>query len=326
MSTLTPRLGLVKEISSENYSVNTVNNNSDKVDAAVGFEECTSSTRPSAPYNGKGIRESDTGSLLYSNGSSPASGSWKYIWNPDGPVIVGAVGSTAPLRGRTTSTIAGNRFLDARKQGEAEPGFTLDFDGKHQWGPGGSTAPDVNLYRSGANILATDDTLAVGGDLTLTGNLSVTGNGLLKPWGGVVVTTAGSLVTTSGSGESNISNLALSANGRSLVQNRFYLLCLQIEGNVADAGDQFRFRVRRDTALSGTTVGSFRWNSATVGGFNDTKFFMLPWKSPTNVSNAKLYVSVAREAGSGTMQVFGDSNTAFWVMDAGSDTAIWSTS
>jgi len=174
MSSLTTRLGLVKETTTEYYSVGTVNDNSDKVDAAVGFEACTSSTRPSAPYNGKGIRESDTGSLLYSNGSSPASGSWKYVWTADGPVIVGAVGTTAPLRGRTTSTLAGNRFLDARKDGESQPGFTLDFDGKHQWGPGGSTAPDTNLYRSAADTLRTDDNLSVGGTLTVTG--AVTGS------------------------------------------------------------------------------------------------------------------------------------------------------
>src|SRR5688572_25414929 len=106
MSTLTTRLALVKETTTENYSVATVNSNSDKVDAAVGFEQCTSSTRPSAPYNGKAIWESDTGSALYSNGSAPASGSWKYLWTPHGPVVVGAVGVTAPLRGQTTSTIA----------------------------------------------------------------------------------------------------------------------------------------------------------------------------------------------------------------------------
>jgi hypothetical protein len=172
MSTETARIALVKETTAENYSVATVNSNSDKIDAAVGFEQVTSSTRPSAPYNGKAIQESDTGAALYSNGSSPASGSWKYLWTPHGPVIVGAVGTAAPLRGRTTSTLAGNRFLDARKDGESEPGFTLDFDGKCQWGPGGSTAPDTNLYRSAANTLKTDDSLIVAGNLTVTGSLS----------------------------------------------------------------------------------------------------------------------------------------------------------
>jgi hypothetical protein len=176
MSTTTARLGLVKETTSENYSVGTVNNNSDKIDGAVGFEECTSSTRPSAPFNGKAAWESDTGSAIFSNGSSPASGSWKYLWTPHGPVIVGAVGTAAPLRGQTTSTLAGNRFLDARKQGETQPGFTLDFDGKHQWGPGGSTAPDTNLYRSAADTLKTDDNLIVAGNLSVTGTATITGS------------------------------------------------------------------------------------------------------------------------------------------------------
>jgi hypothetical protein len=183
MSTTTTRLGLVKETTAENYSVGTVNANSDKVDAAVGFEQVTSSTRPSAPFNGKGIRETDTGSVLYSNGGAPASGSWKYLWTPEGPVIVGAVGSTAPLRGETTSTLFGNRFLDARKQGETQPGFTLDFDGTQRWGPGGSTAPDVNLFRAAADTLRTDDHLVVGGSLNAVGaaafNGSITATGAI---------------------------------------------------------------------------------------------------------------------------------------------------
>lgn len=331
MSTTTTRLGLVKETTAENYSVATVNNNSDKVDAAAGFEACTSSTRPSAPFNGKGIRETDTGSMLYSNGSSPASGSWKYLWTPDGPVIVGATGTTAPLRGQTTSTLAGNRFLDARKQGEAQAGFTLDFDGKHQWGPGGSTSPDTNLYRSGADTLATDDNVTIGGSGSITGNLAVAGNiavvgnGLVKPWAGVVASTA-TLLTTSGTTEADLSNLSLAATGRTITVNRFYKLCLQVEGNCSTALDQFIFRVRHTTALSGTSIAEFRWQNENIAAFTDTKHFTLPWKATSTISNAKFYVSVQRNAGSGTMSVFGNLRTAFWIEDAGSDTAVWSTS
>ncbi len=172
MSSTTTRLGLVKEIGSENYSVVTVDNNLDVVDAAAGFQACTSSTRPSAPYNGKGIRETDTGSYYISNGSSPASGSWRPIWGVDGSVIVGAVGASAPLRGETTATIAGNRFIDTRKSGEAQSGWIVDFDGKMQWGPGGATNPDTNLYRSAADTLKTDDSLIVLGNVTISGSLS----------------------------------------------------------------------------------------------------------------------------------------------------------
>lgn len=174
MSTTTTRIALTKPAGSENYSIVVFNNNSDLLDSAVGFEPVTSTTRPSAPYDGKGIRETDTGSVLYSNGSAPASGSWKYLWCPDGPVVVGAVGTTAPLRGQTTSTIAGNRLVDARKQGDANPGYTLDFDGKQQWGPGGGTALDTNLYRSAAATLKTDSALTVAGNATFNGTIAAT--------------------------------------------------------------------------------------------------------------------------------------------------------
>lgn len=35
-------------------------------------------------------------------------------------------------------------------------------DGKHEWGPGGSSSRDVNLYRDRADVLKTDDALKVG--------------------------------------------------------------------------------------------------------------------------------------------------------------------
>jgi len=121
-------------------------------------------------FAGKGIRESDTGSFLVSNGSAPASGSWTaYLVGTSGPAIVGAVGSTGAVRVQTTSTISGNRAVDLRKQGESQPGWTVDFDGKLQWGPGGSTAPDTNLYRNSAGELKTDGKLTVGGDFAVTG-------------------------------------------------------------------------------------------------------------------------------------------------------------
>ena len=39
---------------------------------------------------------------------------------------------------------------------DAQPAFQLNGDGKHQWGPGGATALDTNLYRSAAAVLQTD--------------------------------------------------------------------------------------------------------------------------------------------------------------------------
>lgn len=43
----------------------------------------------------------------------------------------------------------------------ANPFFTLDASEKINLGPGGATAPDVTLYRAGADILGTDDSLQI---------------------------------------------------------------------------------------------------------------------------------------------------------------------
>src|SRR5215831_3598426 len=40
--------------------------------------------------------------------------------------------------------------------GDAQPAFQFNGDGRHLWGPGGSTVPDTNLYRSAAGVLQTD--------------------------------------------------------------------------------------------------------------------------------------------------------------------------
>jgi len=47
--------------------------------------------------------------------------------------------------------------------------FQRDGAGKMSWGDGAS-APDTNLYRSGANALKTDDTLVIAGALEHTGS------------------------------------------------------------------------------------------------------------------------------------------------------------
>lgn len=71
---------------------------------------------------------------------------------------VGAVGSDALLKLSVTGAgPAGNRMIEGRRVGDANVGFAIDFDGSMQFGPGGGTGPDVNLKRSAANTLYTDD-------------------------------------------------------------------------------------------------------------------------------------------------------------------------
>lgn len=69
MSTATTRLGLVKPAVSEDYDVGVFNANADKVDANVGRLVTTSGLRPSAPFKGQTILETDTGNQLTHDGT-----------------------------------------------------------------------------------------------------------------------------------------------------------------------------------------------------------------------------------------------------------------
>lgn len=79
MATTTTRLGLRKPAGSDTVSVTTdLDNNFDTLDAAVSTTYATTNTRPSVPFQGQAVYESDSGLLVVSNGSVPASGSWSY--------------------------------------------------------------------------------------------------------------------------------------------------------------------------------------------------------------------------------------------------------
>lgn len=137
----TTRLALYKSKSDGSELVTyaqDIGGNWDKVDLAVGFQSATSTTRPSAPYSGKPIFQTDTAnSTFFHNGSSPASGGWVELPN-------------------SSSTFGSNLKLAA--------GAQLVI------------GADVNLFRSAANVLRTDDALVVGGALTASSTLAVTGN------------------------------------------------------------------------------------------------------------------------------------------------------
>ncbi|MEU6597842.1 hypothetical protein [Streptomyces flaveolus] len=184
----TTRLGLYKSKSDGSELVNytlDIGQNLDKLDLAVGFQACTSTTRPSSPYSGKPIFETDTGRSFYSNGTSPASASWVEIPNSSGTyggnfalaagrqLNIGGSGSTATIA--VVNSTAATDLISGRVTGDTQSRFILDTDGTHFWGPGGTTAADTNLYRSAANALTTDDSLNVGINLSVAGSASVTG-------------------------------------------------------------------------------------------------------------------------------------------------------
>lgn len=197
--TPTTRLGLYKSASDGSEDVDytqDIGQNLDALDLAVGFQIVTSSTRPSSPYAGKPIAESDNDYRTYfSNGTTPASASWVEIPNSSatfsGDLTLssssslsigtatltrvsggGLSANTNYLRTATATTdvayaaiISGDTFDRAR----------IYTDGKLELGPG-NAARDTNLYRSAASTLKTDDSLIVGTDLTVSSDLTVTGD------------------------------------------------------------------------------------------------------------------------------------------------------
>lgn len=74
----------------------------------------------------------------------------------DGPVGLGIYPvSTAKL---AMAQVAANPVLaNWLLSADSNPAFRILGDGKHEWGAGGATVPDTNLYRSAADTLKTDD-------------------------------------------------------------------------------------------------------------------------------------------------------------------------
>lgn len=193
MSTTTTRLGLYKPASDGSELVNVVtdlNNNYDALDLAVGFRVVTSSTRPSSPYGGQGILESDTSYRSYlNNGTAPASGGWIEI--PNGSATYGsqlwASRSTDATTLRAANTVGGGNTnpailtehaaaagiaYGARVSGDTQDRVRIRADGRIDIGPG-TGARDTNLYRSAADTLKTDDSLIVGSTLAVTGAATI---------------------------------------------------------------------------------------------------------------------------------------------------------
>ena len=173
----TTRLGLYKSKSDGSELVSytqDIGQNLDKLDAAVGYQSVTSSTRPSSPYSGKPIAESDTGRLYYSNGSSPASGSWVEIAS-NGASFTMTSTRTVTLNGTANTTTK----LIALVSGDTFNRLEVTADGTMNWGPG-NAATDASLARTGTSTLGTlsGDHFKVGGDLKLVNGATIFRNAL----------------------------------------------------------------------------------------------------------------------------------------------------
>lgn len=191
----TTRLGLNKPdsdpITGDDVDVDILNANFDELDAVVSFTVCTSTARPAAPFAGQAILETDTGKMYVWGGSGwlPLLGSGVSQVSqlgigtaPDANLArrlsvlqSGTTGTLSMVFLRQTGAAAGSRALSTMGGTDTQDHWFMDFDGKMQWGSGVAGA-DVNLYRSAANILKTDDNLELGGGLTALGDLTTAAN------------------------------------------------------------------------------------------------------------------------------------------------------
>lgn len=90
MPQYTSKLKLIKPSPAENVDVGQLNSNSDAIDDNIGAKNCTSTTRPSQPFVGQHIFETDTGNVLFWDGSE-----WKYTAEDTGWISEGFTYSSA---------------------------------------------------------------------------------------------------------------------------------------------------------------------------------------------------------------------------------------
>ncbi|MEU1787122.1 hypothetical protein ABZ553_14855 [Streptomyces sparsogenes] len=193
--TPTNRLGLYKSLSDGSELVDytqDLGQNWDKIDVAVGFQACASTTRPSTPYSGKPIRETDTARTYVHNGSSPASGGWVQIpnssstFNGDLDLTSGRqlnIGSSTSDASLAVLAAANNTSLISGRVGsDTVSRYLVDADGTTRWGPGGSGAADVTVARSGTATLALTGSLTVSSALTVAGNINSASNLTMGAW------------------------------------------------------------------------------------------------------------------------------------------------
>jgi hypothetical protein len=132
----------------------------------------TNKTLTSPTINGGALSGTFTGAHTYSGAVTQSGGGTMSGTFTGTPTFSGNVTHSGEiilsnlLRGSRAT--ASDSMYESRVTADANARWFSQTDGKLWWGPG-TAAVDTNLYRSAANTLATDDSLTVGGNLTVTG-------------------------------------------------------------------------------------------------------------------------------------------------------------
>lgn len=115
------------------------------------------------------------------------------VTSPAAKMDVSAAGSYHTIQSVQTATgsvsfaaysgilgLATNKLFDGRVTGDSSGRVAILGDGKVEWGDGGAGGRDVNLYRSAANVLKTDDKLVSAVGLGVGNSASATSLGTLS--------------------------------------------------------------------------------------------------------------------------------------------------
>jgi hypothetical protein len=112
------------------------------------------------------------------------------------------------------------------------------------------------------------------------------------------VTATTNALVTGVSAETSITQLALSA---SVWANHEYLIHIQFLNTVTVTTDDWDLRVYRDTAISGTQIGSGRFSGDDT---INTHRFTFPYVS-TATETLSIFFTIVRTAGTGTISIIG---------------------
>lgn len=172
MATTTTRLALTKPAGTDVVDIDVLNANADKIDAAVGAYICTSTTRPSTPYAGQVIYETDS-KLTWTY----ASGAWKLDTGIQ-PVVASAAARNAIF----PSPVVGDSVW------RSDLGYVETY-----YAAAGSPARAAGWYsgQDGGLVPITPASVAVG-----SGSATVSGNGLITFTGANQLTLNGIFSTT----------------------------------------------------------------------------------------------------------------------------------
>ncbi|MFI9200164.1 hypothetical protein [Streptomyces sp. NPDC053048] len=151
--------------------------------------------------------------------------------------------------------------LTVRVTGDTVARLVVNADGKLEWSSGSATA-DTNLYRSGADTLATDDAFTVGGYTTLQGAQT---NGDFASLGDVTISTAGKGLKVKEGANSTMGTATLVTGAATVATTKVTATSRIFLTSQADGGTPGFLRVStRSAGTSFTITSSSALDTSTV--------------------------------------------------------------